>query len=257
MRRPILAAALAALASGPAAAQDIVNWGIDQSWSSTQTLLNSEKQAWAAPECVDETRWSVDCEGSPPPRGSQPRETDAGAPTLPSEAALTFRPSPERRQRNFAAFLERSRAVDPRGAEQLQAFLAQDVIGFVGKEVAPLGLRTDNLADAMAIYVMEAWEAANATVMPPSRARALAVRRQMVRAIAATPAAAEADDAAKQESAEAMMVQAVLVSNAIKLAVQKGDKAEIAAVRDVARQGALATLGVDLTTMTMTEAGLR
>lgn len=56
--------------------------------------------------------------------------------------------------------MERSRAVDPAGVEQLRAFLAQDVIGFVSEEVAPLGRRTGNLADAMAIYVMEAWEAA-------------------------------------------------------------------------------------------------
>lgn len=125
--------------------------------STTQTLFNSEKQAWAAPACIDETNWSIDCKGSPPKRRSAPTTTEA---TETNEVALTFRPSPKRRQRDVAAFVERSRAVDPAGVEQLRAFLAQDVIAFVSEVVAPLGRRTGNLADAMAIYVMEAWEAA-------------------------------------------------------------------------------------------------
>jgi hypothetical protein len=257
MRRSILAAVFTVLVPMPLTAQDIMGGGINQSWGSTQLLLNSEKQAWAAPECIDEARWSIDCKGSPPPRQARPPATEVADEPALDEAALTFRPSIERRRRNFANFMNRSRAVDPAGADQLQAFLAQDVIGFVAKEVAPLGLRTDNLADAMTIYVIEAWEATNAKVMAPSRARSQALRRQMMRAIAGMPNLTAADDAVKQESAEAMLVQAVMVSNAIKLAIQKGDKTEIAAVQDAAQQGALATLGMDLRSMSMTEAGLR
>lgn len=267
MRRALLTLVTLAFTAVPAAAQDLMMGGINQSWTSTQLLLNSEKKAWAAPECVDDRQWSTDCKG-PRPRAQQNRRapqalnldggtrTPAGGSAV-SEAALTFRPSMERRQRNFAQFVEKSRAADPAHADELRAFLSQDVIGFVRKEVAPLGLRTDNVADAVAIYVEEAWQAANAKVLPPSRARSQAVRAQMVRAIGGNPAFASADDATKQEMAEAMMVQAVMASNAIKMAVQKGDRSEIAAVQAAVRKGARASLGIDLRAMALTDAGLQ
>ena len=68
MRHRVFAAALAALNGGAAPAQDIMSGGINESWGSTQLLLTPEKHAWAAPECIDGTCWSVDCKGSPPPR---------------------------------------------------------------------------------------------------------------------------------------------------------------------------------------------
>jgi hypothetical protein len=242
---------LVALIASPAAAQDIMSGDINQSWTSSQLLLNSEKKAWAAPECIDAARWSVDCPG---PRPSKPAEqgTTAG-----DGAELTFRPSPEQRRRNFAAFVEKTRAVDPAGAAGLEQALTTDVIGMVGTSVAPLGLRTDNVADAIAIYVMEAWEVANGQVLQPSRARAQAVRRQMVRAISATPDFARADDAAKQELAESMLIHAAMLSSSYQQAMAGGDKALMTAVSDAARQGAQASLGFDLRAMAMTEAGLR
>lgn len=253
MRCSILVSALVFLVSDSAAAQDLMSGSINQSWGSTQMLLNAEKRAWAAPECINETRWSTHCKGTPPQRA---RPTTADTAVL-DEAALTFRPSPERRQHNFADFIEGSRVAGHAGAEQLRAFLAQDVIGFVAKEVAPLGLRTDDLADAMTTYVMESWEAATAKVMPATRARAQAVRSQMDRAIAAASARLAEDDAAKQEIAETMLVQAVVVSNAIKLAVVEGDRNEIAAVQESAREGTSETLGIDLRSIAVTDAGLR
>lgn len=132
-----------------------------------------------------------------------------------------------------------------------------DVIGEVGTYMGKVGLRPDDLADAIAIYVMDSWEASNGQQLKPDRERAQAVRRQMVRAILSTPEMAAASDATKQELAESMLVQTALVGSAYLTAVQQGDAAVIAAVSDAARKGAQATLGIDLRQMTITNAGLR
>ena len=254
MRRFVLLAATALLVP-PATAQDITS-----SWTSSQLLLNAEKDAWAAPECVDPARWSVDC---PNPRPTRPADKDrstatADTPAGPAagETAFRFKPSLERRQRNFAAILARTRATAPAGAVDLEKALSLDIIGLVGKHVAPIGLRTDDLADATAIYVIEAWSAANGKVLQPDRALATAVRRQMVRAIASVAASAAIDDAVRQELAESMIVQAALIGSAHENAVEQGDTAAAAAVGEAARKGAQATLGLDLRTMALTPAGL-
>lgn len=263
MRRSVIALlALAAVLSPatPTAAQDIVGGGINQSWTSTQLLLNSEKHAWAAPECVDDANWSVDCNRG---RAADSRRPDRSAMTAAPDTApaidpaqLTFRPSRELRRRHFAQFIAKTRAVDPAGARELETFLATDVIDAISNQIAPIGLHTDNVADAMALYVMEAWEVVAGKVLPPSRTRALAVRRQMVRAIAATPTFARASDAVKQEMAEAMLVQAALVSASAAGARQNGPD-QVAAVRAAVKKGSRAALGFDLGEMTLTEAGLR
>lgn len=255
MRRFALVAASALLFASPVTAQDITS-----SWTSSQLLLNAEKDAWAAPECVDAARWSLDC---PNPRPSRPADkaqsnaADAPAAPVAGDAAFRFTPSPERRRRNFAAFLARSRAVDPAGAAELEKALSLDIIGMVGQHVRPIGLRTDDVADATAIYVIEAWSAANGKVLAPDRARAQAVRRQMVRAISAVSGFLPADDAARQEMAEGMIVQAALIGSAFEQAMERGDATVIAAVREAAVKGAKATFGMDLRELTMTEAGLR
>lgn len=257
-------AALIAMSALPAAAQDLMMGGINQSWTSTQLLLNSEKKAWAAPECVDERKWSTDCKASRPQpnrRAPQPTKPDDAARARPSVAAadpasLSFRPSPERRKRNLAQFVAKTRATDPRGAAELEKFVADDLIGVVGTRIAPFGLRTDNVADAMALYVMEAWEFINDRQTPTTRARAMAVRGQIARSILAMPAIAEASDAAKQETADALLVQAAMVANGAAIVQRDGDRKQIEAWRAAVYQGSKATLGFDLKTIVITEEGM-
>lgn len=68
-------AAPALLIAAPAPAQDITG-----SWTSTQLLLNAEKEAWAAPECIDATRWSVDCPGPRPSPKAPAARSEQSAP---------------------------------------------------------------------------------------------------------------------------------------------------------------------------------
>lgn len=237
---------LAAFALGiatAAAAQDLMGGGIVQSWTSSQLLLNAERRAWAAPVCTDEARGVVDCDAA----RDRPPALDP--------ARLRFRVSPEVRRRGYASFVAKSRAADPAGAAELERILANDPIPAIGAQIAAIGLRTDNVADAMAVYVMEAWEVVSGQLLAPSRARAQAVRRQMTHAIGFTPAFVDASDAEKQVLAEAMLVQAALIANAAIGARQNGPE-QLALVRAAVTKGARATLGFDLAGMTLTDRGL-
>jgi hypothetical protein len=247
-------ALFAALIASPLAAQDLMMGGINNSWSSTQLLLNSEKEAWAAPECVDPDRWSTACPGPRPTRRDAPSDSPAATS---AEAALRFTPSPERRKRNMAKFVDKTRATNPAGAAQVEQFLATtDVFAELETGLAPLGLRIDDLGDAMTLYAMEAWEIANNHQFPTTRARTAAVRRQMVQGVAGNPLLATLDDAAKQETAEAMLIQATILSTGYAQAKALGDKKIIAQISDAAHRGAIETLGFDVRSVDMDEAGI-
>jgi hypothetical protein len=237
---------VAALCAGPLAAQDISMGGITQSWTSSQLLLNSEKRAWAAPECVRDGNWGTAC-GAP--------STDPAAPRQ-AEPRTRFTPSAAARQRGFAQMISQMRGADPAGAAALERELAgSDVIGAIGQRLQPLGLRTDDVADAMTVYVMESWEAVSGRPLPPNRARVQAVRRQMRIASADVPALAGASDATKQMMAESMLIQAAQISGLAEIARQQGGT-QATQVADAVRRGCQATLGLDLRTLDLTDRGL-
>ena len=168
-------------------------------------------------------------------------------------ATLAYSPVQSRRRANLAAFVEKSRKVDPRGAAQMQAlFASTDPIAALGRDLTRYGLRTDNVADAYAVYWVQAWQAANGDTSDPSRAAMQAVKAQAANAIATTPEFATATEATKQEFAEAMMVQAMITSASVD--TYKGDAGMMRKVGDAVRKGARAS-GLDLDAMTLTEEG--
>lgn len=172
--------------------------------------------------------------------------------TLPQIARLQFRPSAYRRQANYSQFVERSRRADPAGSVSLASTLSSDPVAQMGPELAKYGLRVDNLADAYTVYWVEAWQASHSLSEEGSRAQAQAVRAQAARALLATPKVASATDAQKQELADALLVQALLIGAAKNQA--QGDTAKLRAVARAVRQGAKAS-GLDLDAMTLTEGG--
>lgn len=171
-----------------------------------------------------------------------------------SSVQLDFTPSMQRRRANYASFVERTRRVDPAGAAGLEANLKRDPIALAEPELAKVGLRVDNVADAYAVYWVEAWQAVHGVNGASSRATAQAVRAQAARAISATPEFASATAAQKQEFAESYLVQAVMVGAAKEQAA--GDPAKLAQVSAAVEKGARAA-GLDLRAMTLTEEGFR
>lgn len=190
--------------------------------------------------------------GKDGPSASVAVSSPAAAPA--SSASFFYSPSLQRRRGNYARFVEQSRRADPAGAEGLAANLALDPVALMEPELATVGLRIDDVADAYAVYWVEAWQAVHGVSGDTSRATAQAVRAQAARAIAAMPAFASATAAQKQEFAESYLVQAVLVGAAKEQS--KDDPGKLAQVSAAVEKGARAA-GLDLRAMTLTEEGFR
>lgn len=175
-------------------------------------------------------------------------------PTIAQEARLNFKSSLSVRKTNLANFVDRVRASDPAGAENLAAmFRASDIVNEIGKGIAPYGLRTNNIADAYTMYWINAWEASRGIAnSSETKARAQAVRRQAANALMSTSQVTSASDAQKQEMAEAMLIQAALIGATVQQA--KSDPKLMRQLSAAVFQGARA-LGIDLGVMTLTEEG--
>ena len=141
------------------------------------------------------------------------RSTDAEAEVIADAGPLLFSPSSARRAANLRAFVDKSRASNPSGAADLeQVFASGDVIEQLAGEMRKYGLQADNLADVYALWWISAWEAANGRASTEDRGTIAAVREQSARALLAVPDFKAMSNADKQTTAEALMVQAMLVS---------------------------------------------
>ncbi|SIQ41950.1 hypothetical protein SAMN05880590_10424 [Rhizobium sp. RU35A] len=168
-------------------------------------------------------------------------------------AALRYTPSPARRSANLARFIERTRAADPAGAADLQRLFADgDIISRIDALIRPQGLRIDNLADAYTLWLLTVWQAAHGRNDTPESATLLAVRAQMALALRDAGGMTRASSADKQELAEALLVQAMLIDGAVEQA--KGTPTRLEQVRAAARKNA-GSLGIDVDRFDLTPQG--
>lgn len=187
------------------------------------------------------------------PQRAQQRPLTPPAPSAATGARLRYTPSKTRRTANLSAFVRKTRSVDQGNARDLERlFAAGDYIDRLGEVIAPLGLRVDDIADVQALWMISAWNASRGRNDTPSRAMAQAVRGQMAGALGATPGIIEASDAAKQELAEALLVQMTLID----VALTQNQKDAVSLRRlGVAVNQSARRMGVDLTAMELTEYG--
>lgn len=171
----------------------------------------------------------------------------------PSMVSTLYTPSKARRAANLQQFVARTRTVDPAGADALAKVFAEgDFIERIGAVVAPQGLRTDDLADAYAVYWINAWMAAQGRTDETSPATIVAVRDQAKRALVGAPMLTGANDAMKQQLAESLWVQAAMIETTVQQA--KDQPALMAEVGRYVTRGARG-MGLDLAAMTLTERG--
>lgn len=185
----------------------------------------------------------------------EPADTGRGTAATPPAAAadLRYTPSHERRIANFANFVARSRVGDPQGADDLaKLFASQDVVEGMRAPLDAVGLRIDDVADAYAAWWINAWQAGRGRDEDVSRTMATAVRDQAATAIASSGMLRGASDAAKQEMAESLLIQAALIAAAME---QSRDNAALTrAVAAAVLKGARG-MSVDLAAMDLTEHG--
>jgi hypothetical protein len=170
-------------------------------------------------------------------------------------ARLDFQPSLSRRKQNLSRFVENTRANNPQGAAQMaKLFASTDVIEQLGKSMAPYGLRTNNVADVYAVYWASAWLGSRGRNENLPKSQIVAIKNQATGALSSTAQFSSATDAQKQQFAEALLIQAVLIDASIDYA--KSDPALLNKVKVAISQGAKA-MGLDLDRMTLTPQGFR
>jgi hypothetical protein len=166
---------------------------------------------------------------------------------------LAYRPSAAIRNRNLAQFIENTRKVDPVTAENLERFLASnDVLSPIQKSMVATGLNANNLADAYAVYWTTAWFGAQGRSDDLPKDQMIAVRNQAAYLLQTTQQFGGKTDAQKQEIAETMLLQSVLIAASVNSA--KSDSAQLNQVKITITQGAK-RMGLDFDRMTLTPQG--
>lgn len=233
----------AASGSVPAGAQDIgpaLDPGLMVGWAGGAAVQHDlQRRAARAPLST---------------RGLLATPRASGAP-LPPASAMSFRSDPAVRKANYAQFVAKTRAVDPQGASQLEHLLATtDVMAEAQTWMGRYGMRTTNVADALAVYLATAWYTIRADTSDPTPGQLHGLRDQLARAIGAIPEFASASDAMKQQLSEANLIQAMILSS---LAEQAKKNPELRAkIAETVAQGARNSYGFDLRNMALTDHGL-
>jgi hypothetical protein len=182
------------------------------------------------------------------------RSYAGSAPTV-SPNVLNFTTSPQRRTANLKRIVADYVETNPgREADLTALFMGTpDIVEQIGAQLSPYGFSKGNLADAYAVYWINAWEAANGIVgSESSRAQFIAVKRQATAGLLAVPSMATASDADKQHFADVLLVQATMVQASAEQV--QSDPAAARTQQEVVRKGAK-MLGVELDIYTLTESG--
>ena len=170
-----------------------------------------------------------------------------------SADVLNFPASQQRRKANITKFADSMKRNDPSNSSNIDAlFGGGEIIGRLDEMMRPWGLRTNNVADAYTVWWVAAWHAVNRRELTPDPITMGAVKRQAQGALLSTPQLTAASNASKQEMAEALLVQAMLIDGGIDDAA--GNSVKQAALAKAVNQGAK-RMGLDLTKMTLTQDG--
>ncbi len=157
-----------------------------------------------------------------------------------------------RTSQNIRTFIQRT-PVNKGRAELEQMFAAQPTLfDDLRRALQPHGLDTYNVADAYALWWINAWLVANKRDEDPDQGTIAMVKHQVRNAFAATPDFVKTTDAQRQEYAEALLLQGTMLSSAFEQ--WKDDPAMLDQVAKAARQGASAS-DLDLSLMTLTANG--
>jgi hypothetical protein len=175
--------------------------------------------------------------------------------TLPpnQSISLRFTPSKARTQANIASFLQRAKATNKAGGDELaRLFASKDVVGMVGGFMRQNGLDPNNVAHTYTMYWIVSWKAVNQDTSTPSARTMRSVAAQAERAFSSTVGMAQFSDAQRQEAAENMIFQAAILD--VFLEGSKGNSEQLSQLSSIARQQAISN-GLVVDNIILTENG--
>jgi hypothetical protein len=228
---------------GAAVGQYVGPWDLGTSLT-TPTMIDN-----AINEAVSESLSSEPAQQDYPGNALQ---APALSNTTVPDGSFSYRYSSERTRANLRNFI--ARTPGPAARVELQQMFASQP-GFMEEiraSIAPFGLDSHNVADAFAMWWINAWQVANKQDETPDRGTVVMVKQQVYAAFAATPDFAKTTDAERQEFAESLLIQAAMLSSAFEQ--MKGDPKQLDQLAQAARKGAEAS-GIDLSKMTLTQNG--
>ncbi|MEM8714459.1 MAG: DUF6683 family protein [Cyanobacteria bacterium P01_G01_bin.4] len=181
-------------------------------------------------------------------RTAHPESNNLTTPDV--QAALTFTSVPARTQANLRAFIDRTS--DPRAKAELQNIIVQQpsIMADIARAMqSRYGLDPQNVAHAYTVWWITSWQAVNRRTDEPNQATILAVSRQVSAALLNTPDFLNTSDAERQEYAEALLMQTLVIGE-IALAAEgdPGLQDQLAArAEQAARNNGLAVTQMQLT----------
>ncbi|RYG19078.1 hypothetical protein EON82_21870 [bacterium] len=181
----------------------------------------------------------------------------ASAKPMPAGGYLSYRASSKVRQKVTREYLARAeKAYGKPIAEGLRKTLgAIDFVATWRRLATRDGLRTGDLGDSVTAYWAVNWLVANGKEnSAPGQMQAL--RRQLGPLMASNPGVRRMSEAARQEVAESLMLDTVVLAIGADTAVQKNDPAVLAKLRTTTNDRFKQAFGIDLTTVTLTNRGL-
>ncbi len=147
-----------------------------------------------------------------------------------------------------------ARTPDPAARANFEQMLAAQpsLMDEISAGARSFGFDPHNVVDAYVMWWMNVWLVANKRDEVPDRGTIAAVKQQVHIAFSSTPDLAKADDAARQEYGEALLLQAAMLGSAFEQ--WKNDPKMLQQLADAAHKGAQAS-GLNLSLMTLTQEG--
>lgn len=128
-------------------------------------------------------------------------------------ARMAYRPDPAVRRQVYLRAVAAIQKGSPQDAAQLRGQLASGKLrATVAQYLANYGMSPNNVVDTTALYLASSWFASRASAADPSPAQMRGLRQQVAVVFSSMPALLGASNAAKQELAEASIVQSVIAS---------------------------------------------
>ena len=171
-----------------------------------------------------------------------------------SVQVLRFQPSAAVSQRILNNLIKALQKANPQSAAEIERKLQQqDVIADFSRDMAPYGLRADDVADTMTAYWLTMWIIANQEAIP-SVSKVQAVQNQVRTVMLQNPYVIQATATKRQEMAEAMIYETMIALGLLNNATRTGDSEQLQLLADSAYQNMLKQ-NIDLRDMQLTPSG--
>ena len=168
--------------------------------------------------------------------------------------SLRFQPSVAVSQQVRDELIKALQKANPQSSVEIERKLKQqDVIGDFARDMAPYGLRADDVADTMTAYWLTMWIIANQEPIP-SVAKVRAVQNQVRAVMLQNPNVIQATATKRQQMAEVMIYETMIALGLLNNATRAGDLGQLQRLADSAYQNMLKQ-DVDLRDMQLTSSG--